>query len=764
MFNRFTTGLYTLLIYIHNHLRCNLVFVSYTRCDFKQVYVCFSSLCKNVRLLLNDVWNRGFLELRSDEEIKEGRFLDRLTNDNNTHLPFFSKLLFITVVSFFKALSYVGINFCFSTNSFIFNPRIKKLIRFFFNKTRFLYFLPFRLATFTSKKFRFFSAHAKTYCYFLSLTNVFFYKKHCPFVRYSMNLFFTMLAVVVICIAQYKFNLLALFTFSSDTITYFIVDFYMSAILFMLVLLTLLLLSYPFFGYETAFYSFMLFFLFLLPLSVLVLFISIVRDFSVVIPLKSLLIFSGGTFDLFSFRFDGVSCIFSATTLIIGFFTFNFQYFYMFDDAKKGRFFFFMGYFMLSMLFFVHSANFIVLLMGWELLGITSFFLIAHYDYRNLTLKSALKVFCFNSFSDLFIILALVLTYFDTGSFDFGYGVVNGYSSYISRHAVLMSLVIAAFIKSAQFIFFFWLPDSMEAPVPASALIHSATLVSAGLYLLLRFKNDIMLCPSICNFIVCSSSITALLITPMVFLQTDLKRLLALSTIVNVSFMYMMLVLVDSTYTCVYFVMHGLFKSCSFLLLGVLILANKHSQDYRSFRPAFNIPLYMGFSFIVCVLFLSGINIVFSYNIKHIMSLRSSTASNYYWVSDLIFIIYSCFSSIYGLKVLFFLGSRNYKCALYGQTNIGSDSYKYNFYINNLLTSYLLLSIVITCAMFYLVFVFDVSLSTCLRKSVSDYSYVITAPVFFPVISAAVYVVFNDRKYSSILFVYTTFIMLICLR
>jgi NADH:ubiquinone oxidoreductase subunit 5 (subunit L)/multisubunit Na+/H+ antiporter MnhA subunit len=157
----------------------------------------------------------------------------------------------------------------------------------------------------------------------------------------------------------------------------------------------------------------------------------------------------------------------------------------------------------------------------------------------------------------------------------------------------------------------------MEAPIPASALIHSATLVSAGVYIILRLINYIVVWPFLINLILLATTVTLLFFCPIILMQTDLKKLLALSTIVNISFLYLMVVSLNNSIVCFYFVVHGLFKSCSFLFVGCFILINAHSQDHRFFKPLSNNNYMIGFLLFICVFFLSGSNILLVYKIKH---------------------------------------------------------------------------------------------------------------------------------------------------
>ena len=253
------------------------------------------------------------------------------------------------------------------------------------------------------------------------------------------------------------------------------------------------------------------------------------------------------------------------------------------DDKKKNKFFLFLNYFSYSMIFFVLSKSLFSLVITWELLGLTSFFLITHYE-NNKSLKSGISAFLMNRLSDLFItLIVLIIIIYDNDQFIIENNKLNSNINIFFA----ISLVIASFIKSAQFVFFKWLPDSMEAPLPASALIHSATLVSAGIFLLIKynffFKNIYLI--SIFLIISITSAVFFSLISAF---QTDVKKALAYSTIANCSFIYSLIFSKNFDNAIIYFSIHGFFKSLVFIIFGYAIIVYKHKQDIRNWNNIFN--------------------------------------------------------------------------------------------------------------------------------------------------------------------------------
>ena len=199
----------------------------------------------------------------------------------------------------------------------------------------------------------------------------------------------------------------------------------------------------------------------------------------------------------FELNIDSISYSFMFLTLTIAVFVYIYAFSYFRYEPNVERFILLINCFVISMICLVTSGNFFVLFLGWELIGLTSFFLINFWSTRISTLKSAFKAFVFNKFSDVALLIAIILVFFCINDsniivFNNKISIFNNYYLNICDYQISMLEItafffsICAFIKSAQFGFHIWLPDSMEAPVPASALIHSATLVSAGVFLLLK--------------------------------------------------------------------------------------------------------------------------------------------------------------------------------------------------------------------------------------------------------------------------------------
>lgn len=376
----------------------------------------------------------------------------------------------------------------------------------------------------------------------------------------------------------------------------------------------------------------------------------------------------------FTIKIDKIALIFLITVYIISFFVHLYQFLYMYDNPNKEKFLVLINIFILSMLLIVISANWLLLLFAWEILGQSSFFLISFYKNKPSSFKSGYKAFFFNKISDIFLVLAFIL-----------YFKIYQNLSYLnlevtSHHTNIIGalILITALIKSAQFIFYFWLPDSMEAPVPASALIHSATLVSAGIYLTLRFilfmENNIL-----AEYIlIISAPITMVFASLIALNQTDIKRLLAYSTISNCAFIYLLILLKNYELAQFYFILHGVIKSFSFIVAGFLIQQQNHNQDIRNWEIVNKSDKLAIFILILALLLLATTPLSVIYNIKTNINLFNTKNSYESIFISSTLLIYSINSYLYGLKPLLLILNKKYTLTKLNKQTIDNSKLVYN--------------------------------------------------------------------------------------
>lgn len=367
---------------------------------------------------------------------------------------------------------------------------------------------------------------------------------------------------------------------------------------------------------------------------------------------------------IFSFNFGQNFLYFSTTTVQIAFFVNLFSIFYLSNDQKYEKFILLLNYFVFSMILLIHANNFIMIFLFWELIGITSYFLINFYELKSVSFKSAFKAFSFNRVSDVSLLVSIIIFWNATGSFSINeptllYFICNStsYSIFFFKlntlTLFLIFLTIASFCKSAQFGFHFWLPDSMEAPAPASALIHSATLVSAGLVLYVKFITVYKFDAQINIIVLIIATVTVVFGSIVSSVQTDLKRLLAYSTISNCGLLFVSVVLSNLQTTLCLFQFHGLTKSLSFLFVGYIIILYGHNQDMRIIGSQ-NFLLKLVFINMFTVLsYLSAWSWAPSNILKHIIFVPTNFI-NYIFLIKFLLIFSTVFSLMYSLRIVFF--------------------------------------------------------------------------------------------------------------
>ena len=279
-------------------------------------------------------------------------------------------------------------------------------------------------------------------------------------------------------------------------------------------------------------------------------------------------------------------CVVTFVSLMVHLYTIG----YMHDDDGYNRFFSYISLFTFSMLMLVMSNNFLQLFFGWEAVGLVSYLLIGFWFNRPTAIFANMKAFLVNRVGDFGFILGIGLIAAYAGSLN--YGEVFAKSGELAKlgfpgtdwmliTVICIGLFIGAMGKSAQFPLHVWLPDSMEGPTPISALIHAATMVTAGLFMVARMSPLFELSDTALNFILVIGAITALFMGFLGIIQNDIKRVVAYSTLSQLG--YMTVALGASAYSVAVFhlMTHAFFKALLFLAAGSVIMGLHHNQDIR---------------------------------------------------------------------------------------------------------------------------------------------------------------------------------------
>ena len=290
------------------------------------------------------------------------------------------------------------------------------------------------------------------------------------------------------------------------------------------------------------------------------------------------------------FLVDGLSammmCVVTFVSLMVHIYTIG----YMEEDEGYNRFFGYISLFTFAMLMLVMSNNMLQLFFGWEAVGLVSYLLIGFYYNKPSATHANMKAFLVNRVGDFGFILGIGLIAAFAGTLNYGEAFAKGDelakltlpgTSWMMITVICICLFIGAMGKSAQFPLHVWLPDSMEGPTPISALIHAATMVTAGIFMVARMSPLFELSDTALSFIMIIGGITALFMGFLGIIQNDIKRVVAYSTLSQLG--YMTVALGASAYSVAVFhlMTHAFFKALLFLAAGSVIMGMHHNQDIR---------------------------------------------------------------------------------------------------------------------------------------------------------------------------------------
>ncbi len=255
---------------------------------------------------------------------------------------------------------------------------------------------------------------------------------------------------------------------------------------------------------------------------------------------------------------------------------------YMWNDRAPARFFAYMNFFVFSMLTLVESDNIVGLLVGWGLVGLASYFLIGFWFDRPSAVEAARKAFVINVFGDIGLMFAVFALFATTGSITYGKIFAStGSLGPTTIFVICVALFVACAAKSAQVPLHTWLPDAMEGPTPVSALIHAATMVTAGVYLIARFAPLWSASPPAQELVGIIGGLTMVLGAILGISQWDIKRILAYSTMSQIGYMIMAVGVGAYQAGVLHFFTHAFFKAELFLTAGLIIHALHDEQDVR---------------------------------------------------------------------------------------------------------------------------------------------------------------------------------------
>jgi proton-translocating NADH-quinone oxidoreductase chain L len=376
-----------------------------------------------------------------------------------------------------------------------------------------------------------------------------------------------------------------------------------------------------------------------------------------------------------SFNFDQLAVIMFVVVTCVSSFVHLYSIEYMNGDPHQTRFMSYLSLFTFFMLFLVSSGNYLQLFLGWEGVGLASYLLINFWFTRLQANKSALKAVFVNRFGDFFLGMGIIIIFYLFKSLDFGviFSLVHSYNnvcidfmgfSINLLNLAALFLFLGAVGKSAQLGLHTWLPDAMEGPTPVSALIHAATMVTAGVFTLIR-SSPILEYSSVLPVVAVVGSFTALFGASVAVFQNDLKKIIAYSTCSQLG--YMVFACGLSQYSVAFFHLfnHAFFKALLFLSAGAVIHALSDEQDIRKMGGLVNVLPFSHAMFLIGSLALAGLPFISGFYSKDaILELAMSSSFTYGYFCYLMGVAAAFCTSFYSIRLLvlvFYVKPNGYK-------------------------------------------------------------------------------------------------------
>ncbi len=360
-----------------------------------------------------------------------------------------------------------------------------------------------------------------------------------------------------------------------------------------------------------------------------------------------------------TFTFDLVTCLMlwliTFISALVHFYTIEYTY----EDPFVIRFYLWLQAFTCSMLWLVTSNNLISLFICWELIGLFSFLLISFWFSRIEATKAGLLAMVINRIGDLSLSLGIFLIFFLYNTFNFGliHSLILQPVDYYILEWCCLFLLLGSLAKSAQWPLHLWLRSSMNGPTPVSSLIHTSTLVTAGIFLLIKLSSLIQLTLTIINLSLIIGTITTILAGTMAIVSKDIKEIIANSTISQLAYLLIACGLSHYSASLFHLLIHGCFKACLFLSAGIIIHAIKDEQDIRlSSQLAKHLPLTFTI-FLIASLSLTGFPFTSGFYSKDLIIELASlnfNSNRYAFILSWIGVILTSFYSFRALNLLFF--------------------------------------------------------------------------------------------------------------
>ncbi len=359
-------------------------------------------------------------------------------------------------------------------------------------------------------------------------------------------------------------------------------------------------------------------------------------DFSEIKKIHILRWISSGDLDVvWSIRLDALTAVMLVVVCTVSFLVHLYSFGYMKNDHNwnktekyEARFFSYLSFFTFSMLTLVTADNFLQMFFGWEGVGLASYLLIGFYYKKPAANAAAIKAFVVNRVGDVGFMLGILCVFSTTGSLYFDdlfrqASTLAGNTMYFVGieanviELIVLLLFIGAMGKSAQLFLHTWLPDAMEGPTPVSALIHAATMVTAGVFLVCRISPIVEYAPYSAAFITVIGASTAIFAASIGLVQNDIKRIIAYSTCSQLGYMFAAAGVGFYEAAMFHLFTHAFFKALLFLGAGSIIHAMHHEQDIRNYGGLRKKLPYTFWTMLIGTLAITGVGMPLSYDVLH---------------------------------------------------------------------------------------------------------------------------------------------------
>ncbi|HXV06201.1 MAG TPA: NADH-quinone oxidoreductase subunit L [Solirubrobacterales bacterium] len=334
-----------------------------------------------------------------------------------------------------------------------------------------------------------------------------------------------------------------------------------------------------------------------------------------------------------------------------------YSYGYMSSDEGYRRFFSYLNFFVFSMLLLVLAGNFVLLTVGWAFVGFASYALISFWYRRTTATAAGMKAFVINVVGDIGLVLAAFLIFREIGSFEFGTVFAQAPHVFSVNEwtvtAICLLLLVGAFAKSAQLPLHTWLPDAMEGPTPVSALIHAATMVTAGVYLIARTHVLFQLAPTAADVAAFGGLATLLVAGSIALVVTDLKRIIAYSTMSQIGYMVVGASIGAYSAGMFHLMTHAFFKALLFMAAGSVIAAMANRQDIDRMRGFGRALPFTAAMLVVGALALSGFPGTAGFFSKDEILVFAAERGGFYWIFTILGYLGALITALYSFRLVF---------------------------------------------------------------------------------------------------------------